>query len=80
MRRCKAIQKKPAENAGKFLERYAKVYRTTKSPVIVVNGFSRDIAKGEFVTAIGHSGCGKLSVLSMIAALNESVCNRAAWT
>jgi ABC-type lipoprotein export system ATPase subunit len=70
-RRCKAIQEEPAENAGKFVERYARVYRTTKKPIIVVDGFSRELAKGEFVTAIGHSGCGKSTMLSMIAALNE---------
>jgi len=68
-----ATQTKPAENAGKFVEFFhvTKVYPTPKGPVTVVDGFNLDIRKGEFVSLIGHSGCGKSTVLSMIAGLNE---------
>src|SRR5262249_40453780 len=33
--------------------------------------FDLKIKKGEFVALIGHSGCGKSTVLSMLAGLNE---------
>lgn len=35
----------------------------------VVKDFNLKIAQGEFVTLIGHSGCGKSTVLSMVAGL-----------
>ncbi len=47
-----------------------KVYPTPKGPLKVVDGFDFKMKKGEFVTLIGHSGCGKSTVLSMIAGLN----------
>lgn len=37
----------------------------------VVDGFDLNIAEGEFVSLIGHSGCGKSTVLTMLAGLNE---------
>ncbi len=48
-----------------------KVYPTPKGPLTVVDGFDLKIEKGEFITLIGHSGCGKSTVLSMVAGLNE---------
>lgn len=41
-------------------------------PTTVVNEFSLNIAPGEFVTLIGHSGCGKSTVLSMVAGLTDA--------
>ena len=38
----------------------------------VVNRFNLNIAPGEFVTLIGHSGCGKSTVLSMVAGLTDA--------
>ena len=49
----------------------AKVYPTPKGPAVIVKDFNLRIAKGEFVTLIGHSGCGKSTVLSLLAGLNE---------
>jgi nitrate ABC transporter ATP-binding subunit len=37
---------------------------------VIVKDFNLKIRKGEFVTLIGHSGCGKSTVLSMLAGLN----------
>lgn len=48
-----------------------KVFPTPKGPLAVVDGFDLKMAKGEFVSLIGHSGCGKSTVLSMIAGLTE---------
>jgi len=71
---------KLAEEAGKakfkhvekFVEFYnvTKVYPTPKGPLTVVDGFDLNLKKGEFVSLIGHSGCGKSTVLSMAAGLN----------
>ena len=48
-----------------------KVYPTPKGPLTVVDGFDLRMNKGEFITLIGHSGCGKSTVLSMVAGLNK---------
>jgi nitrate ABC transporter ATP-binding subunit len=39
---------------------------------IVVKDFNLAIARGEFVSIIGHSGCGKSTVLSIVAGLNDA--------
>lgn len=49
----------------------SKVYPTPTGPVAVVEEFDLEIAQGEFIALIGHSGCGKSTVLSMIAGLND---------
>jgi nitrate/nitrite transport system ATP-binding protein len=56
-----------------FLEisRLGKIYPTAKGPAVIVENFDLKIRKGEFVTLIGHSGCGKSTVLSMIAGLTD---------
>ena len=43
--------------------------------VTVVKDFDLTLAEGEFVCLIGHSGCGKSTVLSMVAGLTP--CARA---
>ncbi len=49
----------------------SKVYPTPKGPLTVVDDFDLTLKKGEFITLIGHSGCGKSTVLSMVAGLNR---------
>ena len=58
---------------GRFVEfvSLTKVYPTPKGPLTVVENFDLKIRKGEFISLIGHSGCGKSTVLSMCAGLNE---------
>ncbi|GAA6156588.1 MAG: nitrate ABC transporter ATP-binding protein [Alphaproteobacteria bacterium] len=48
-----------------------KIYPTPKGPLTVLEDFTLNMDRGEFVTLIGHSGCGKSTVLSMVAGLNE---------
>jgi len=52
------------------LSNLTKTYPTPKGPAVIVKDFNLRIKKGEFVTLIGHSGCGKSTVLSMLAGLN----------
>mgnify|MGYP003571073137 FL=1 len=47
-----------------------KIYPTPKGPLTVVEDFNLKINKGEFISLIGHSGCGKSTVLTMAAGLN----------
>ena len=51
----------------------SKIYPTPdgNSSVMVVDGFDLKVKKGEFISIIGHSGCGKSTVLSMTAGLNS---------
>lgn len=69
-----AVYEKAAETLKdeRFLEfsQLKKVYPTPKGPLTVVDGFNLKMNKGEFITLIGHSGCGKSTVLSMVAGLN----------
>ena len=47
-----------------------KIYPTPKGPLTVVEDFDLKVNKGEFISLIGHSGCGKSTVLTMAAGLN----------
>jgi nitrate/nitrite transport system ATP-binding protein len=59
----------------RYLEfsKLSKIYPTPdgNSTVKVVDGFDLKMRKGEFIAIIGHSGCGKSTVLSMTAGLND---------
>jgi nitrate/nitrite transport system ATP-binding protein len=48
-----------------------KTYPTPKGPLTVVDGFDHKMKKGEFISLIGHSGCGKSTVLSVVAGLQN---------
>ena len=65
------LQKNLGES--RYLEFYnvSKIYPTPKGPLTVVEEFNLNMKKGEFVSIIGHSGCGKSTVLSMTAGLND---------
>lgn len=58
---------------AKYLEisNVAKAFSGDKGQHVVVEGFNLDMARGEFVSLIGHSGCGKSTVLSMVAGLTS---------
>lgn len=52
------------------LRNVTKVYPTPTGPAVIVQDFNLSLRQGEFVCLIGHSGCGKSTVLSMVAGLN----------
>ncbi len=54
-----------------ILSELSKIYPTPKGDAVIVKDFNLKIEKGEFISLIGHSGCGKSTVLSMIAGLNS---------
>jgi nitrate ABC transporter ATP-binding subunit len=49
-----------------------KTYDTARGPAVIVTDFNLNLAEGEFVSIIGHSGCGKSTVLSIVAGLNRA--------
>ena len=53
------------------ISQLTKIYPTPKGPAVIVKNFNLKLGKGEFVTVIGHSGCGKSTVLMMAAGLSE---------
>jgi len=48
-----------------------KTYDTPKGPAVIVEDFTLNMQQGEYICLLGHSGCGKSTVLSMIAGLNS---------
>jgi nitrate/nitrite transport system ATP-binding protein len=53
------------------LWRLSKVFAGPRGDVTVVKDFDLIVREGEFVSIIGHSGCGKSTVLSMTAGLTD---------
>lgn len=51
------------------LSKVRKIYDTPRGPQLIVRDIDLTLAEGEFVSIIGHSGCGKTTVMSMIAGL-----------
>src|SRR5215468_10795243 len=58
----------------RFLEftQLGKSYDTPHGPTVIVKDFNLRMHEGEFVCIIGHSGCGKSTVLSIVMGLNEA--------
>ena len=54
-----------------IIDNLTKIYPTPKGPAVIVKDFNLRIKKGEFVCLIGHSGCGKSTVLSIVAGLSD---------
>lgn len=46
-----------------------KTYPTPSGPAEIVRDFTLNVAEGEFVCIVGHSGCGKSTVLSIVMGL-----------
>lgn len=50
----------------------SKSYPTPTGETVIVQDFTVTVSEGEFVSIIGHSGCGKSTVLSIVAGLNQA--------
>ena len=48
-----------------------KTYPTPAGPAEIVRNFNLYVREGEFVCLVGHSGCGKSTVLSILMGLNR---------
>jgi nitrate/nitrite transport system ATP-binding protein len=62
---------RPSDDRFVEFSKVVKIYPTPKGPQTVVDGFDLKMKRGEFISVIGHSGCGKSTVLSMVAGLTD---------
>src|SRR3984893_19363129 len=53
------------------IAKLGKTYPTPRGPAEIVRDFSLHVGQGEFVCIVGHSGCGKSTVLSIVMGLNQ---------
>jgi nitrate/nitrite transport system ATP-binding protein len=53
------------------VENLSKVYPSASGDVTVFDNVNIGIKKGEFVCIIGHSGCGKSTIMNVLAGLDE---------
>jgi len=59
-------------NAPLELTGLSRVFPTPTGPFIAVKDVNAMVEAGEFVTILGHSGCGKSTVLSIVAGLDRA--------
>ncbi|KAM3116271.1 nitrate ABC transporter ATP-binding protein [Phormidesmis sp. 146-33] len=52
------------------VDNVSKIYPTPSGPYTVLDGVDLAVNEGEFVCVIGHSGCGKTTLLNMISGFN----------
>ena len=50
----------------------SRVFGTRAKPVVALDGFSLDVAPGEFACLVGASGCGKTTLLNIVAGLDHA--------
>mgnify|MGYP000851008783 FL=1 len=59
-------------NAYIQLDNVGMQFNTKRGPFIALRDVDLHIQKGEFVSIIGHSGCGKSTVLNLVAGLLDA--------
>jgi len=58
------------------IENVNKIYNTKQGRFNVLQNVSMGIERGEFVSLIGHSGCGKSTILNIVAGLEKATDGR----
>src|SRR5207248_3532244 len=58
-----------ASSAYVRLRNVTKLYRSRRESIAAVSNINIDLAPGEFVSLIGPDGCGKSTLMSMVAGL-----------
>ncbi|KGF73687.1 bacitracin ABC transporter ATP-binding protein [Neosynechococcus sphagnicola sy1] len=74
MQTLSQLQPSPAaRNRDPFLviDQVSKVYPTANGPFTVLEDVNLTVYEGEFVCVIGHSGCGKTTLLDMISGFRK---------
>ncbi|MGI0494265.1 nitrate ABC transporter ATP-binding protein [Alkalinema pantanalense CENA528] len=56
-----------SETSFLSINNVSKVYPTPKGDYVVLDGVNLTVNEGEFVCVIGHSGCGKTTMLDMVS-------------
>jgi nitrate/nitrite transport system ATP-binding protein len=51
------------------VEGVAMTFRTKKGPFVALRDIDLSVHRGDFITLIGHSGCGKTTLLNLVAGL-----------
>jgi bicarbonate transport system ATP-binding protein len=59
-------------NGFLVIDNVTKTYQTSKGPFVVLDGINLTINEGEFICLIGHSGCGKTTLLNMVSGFNTA--------
>jgi len=58
-----------AANSAISIDGLNKTYVSRDEPIHALDGVTFDVREGEFVSIVGHSGCGKTTLLKIIAGL-----------
>ena len=53
------------------IDHVAKTFKRGKIESNVLKDITLDVAKGEYVSIIGHSGCGKSTLFNIVAGLDR---------
>ena len=53
------------------IQNVSKVYATPGGPYTVLEGLDLTVHEGEFICLIGHSGCGKTTLMNMVAGFTQ---------
>jgi ABC-type glutathione transport system ATPase component len=72
---CRPVSARPAADRGRPVVELAgvgKVFERGRSAVTVLDGVDLRVHAGEFVCLVGGSGCGKTTLLNLIAGLETA--------